>query len=153
MKGNKGYSGRCHSAETREKIRLTRLGKHLSPETKAKMSASTKGISRPHPPRKGLSHLDTKLRREFPNGKGPGIPWTEVDDTILYEKQQGVCRICGEREIVMLNDKTKKLSRDHNHYTGKVRGFLCNTCNNLLGFAKDNIDVLKKAVQYLEETK
>ena len=40
---------------------------------------------------------------------------------------------------------------DHNHNTKEVRGILCLTCNTLLGMAKDNIQVLNKAVKYLME--
>jgi hypothetical protein len=30
------------------------------------------------------------------------------------------------------------------------RGVLCNPCNNVLGDAKDNINILKAAITYLE---
>ena len=53
--------------------------------------------------------------------------------------------ICGisEEEI------GKRLDVDHCHASGKVRGVLCNSCNNILGHARDNIDVLKSAAEYL----
>lgn len=41
---------------------------------------------------------------------------------------------------------------DHCHTTGKIRGLLCTNCNNMLGKAKDNVEVLKKAISYLEQT-
>ena len=41
---------------------------------------------------------------------------------------------------------------DHCHITEKVRGFLCNPCNTALGNFKDSIDVLKRAIQFMERS-
>jgi len=40
---------------------------------------------------------------------------------------------------------------DHDHVTGKVRMLLCHHCNTLLGMAKDNTDILKNAIEYLNK--
>lgn len=70
----------------------------------------------------------------------------------LLEKQNNVCAVC-EKEEISKNKKgeIKTLAVDHNHDTNKVRGLLCQTCNLLLGFAKDDIDILKRGIKYLEE--
>jgi len=39
---------------------------------------------------------------------------------------------------------------DHNHTTGKVRGILCQQCNQAIGLFKDNIFIIEKAAEYLE---
>lgn len=44
---------------------------------------------------------------------------------------------------------TKKLCIDHCHKTGRVRGALCASCNNMLGQAKDRVDLLLRAIEYL----
>ncbi len=69
-----------------------------------------------------------------------GISATQVDE--LVTEQGGLCAICrtGKAEHV-----------DHEHLTGRVRGMLCFNCNGGLGQFKDNPDVLKRAVAYLEE--
>lgn len=63
----------------------------------------------------------------------------------LLELQDNRCAICRQEE-----QKRSHLSVDHDHATGKVRGLLCDDCNNMLGRAKDNPDVLRQAALYLE---
>jgi len=69
----------------------------------------------------------------------------------LLEKQAGVCAICGNTETATLRGKVKRLAVDHDHATGKIRGLLCNNCNNMLGRSQDNPDTLRKAANYLEQ--
>jgi hypothetical protein len=38
---------------------------------------------------------------------------------------------------------------DHNHQTDEVRGLLCGRCNFLLGNARESIEILQKAMDYL----
>jgi hypothetical protein len=64
----------------------------------------------------------------------------------IREAESFSCMICGITE----DEMGKKLDVDHCHSSGKVRGVLCNPCNNVLGTAKDNIDILKAAITYLE---
>jgi hypothetical protein len=63
--------------------------------------------------------------------------------------QGGGCAICGARS------RTKRFPVDHDHQlTGReaVRGILCKRCNkDLLGSAHDNVDILRRAVAYLED--
>jgi hypothetical protein len=41
---------------------------------------------------------------------------------------------------------------DHDHNTGKIRGWLCKQCNTGLGNLGDNLESLQKAVDYLKKT-
>jgi hypothetical protein len=67
-----------------------------------------------------------------------------------YEKmitdQKGICLIC-ERHVT---ECRQRLNVDHDHITGKVRGLLCGPCNAALGIFQDDIEILKRAVAYLE---
>ncbi len=65
----------------------------------------------------------------------------------MREAEDFSCMICGITE----EELGKKLDVDHCHDSGKVRGLLCNPCNNVLGTARDSIEVLKAAAKYLEE--
>jgi len=64
----------------------------------------------------------------------------------MFEKQNGCCAICGKHQ----NEFKKALYIDHNHTTNEIRGLLCYSCNSMLGFAKDNIEILTNAIAYLE---
>lgn len=55
------------------------------------------------------------------------------------------CEVCGEGNY--------KICYDHDHKTGKFRGWLCMHCNSTLGYAKDNPEVLQKLIDYLEFNK
>ncbi len=68
----------------------------------------------------------------------------QYDD--LLKSQDGTCKICGG-----VNLDGRRLSVDHNHCTGKVRGLLCCKCNSFIGFATDNVEILYKAIQYLTD--
>lgn len=69
----------------------------------------------------------------------------------LFEAQGGVCAICGSPETTVdrRTGKIRKLSVDHCHETGSIRGLLCMKCNTMLGAVQDNTDVLESAITYL----
>lgn len=69
----------------------------------------------------------------------------------MLKAQGGVCAICGSKETTVnaKNDKVQKLSVDHDHATGKVRGLLCTACNKALGLLNDDLSRILKAHDYL----
>ena len=74
------------------------------------------------------------------------------DYEALLEEQGNVCAICGGEGFVMSrikNNHVNKLVVDHCHTTGKVRGLLCHNCNRALGLLKDDAEILKNAISYL----
>lgn len=68
---------------------------------------------------------------------------TTEDYNNLYKSQDGKCAICLK--------PFELLHIDHNHISGRVRGLLCNPCNNALGLFKDDIILLQFAIYYLEK--
>lgn len=69
----------------------------------------------------------------------------------LVKEQNGCCAICGKPEHRKLKTgEIKPLSVDHCHTTGEVRKLLCNDCNALLGFCKEDISILEKSIEYLK---
>lgn len=69
-------------------------------------------------------------------------------DNMLVE-QNNCCAICSTSVKECDTGSGNHLAVDHCHDTGKVRGLLCASCNIMLGKAKDNIAVLKAAINYL----
>jgi hypothetical protein len=76
------------------------------------------------------------------------------DYKLILGQQNGVCKICKKPEIAIdsKNFKLRDLAVDHCHVSNKVRGLLCTNCNQGLGCFMDNIDYLKIAIKYLEES-
>ena len=76
---------------------------------------------------------------------------TGKDYLIKMIAQQNRCAICGQYETrYTKTGDIKPLSVDHNHLTGEVRALLCNDCNALLGFAKEDVEVLNNAINYIQ---
>ena len=64
----------------------------------------------------------------------------------LLALQNSCCDICKQP-----CSTGKRLAVDHCHTTNKVRGLLCSRCNQALGVLKDDINILKEAIKYLEK--
>lgn len=54
------------------------------------------------------------------------------------------CQICSA---------TDNLYIDHDHETDEVRGLLCPSCNSAIGLFKDNPNLLRAAIAYLERNR
>ena len=74
-----------------------------------------------------------------------GITGEQYQRILNY--QGGVCAICGP--ITGRKGASRRLSVDHNHKTGEVRGLLCMTCNDYIGLIKEDLPTLYRATQYL----
>lgn len=61
---------------------------------------------------------------------------------IMLDEQRHKCALC----YVGLNPPCV----DHDHITKEVRALLCFHCNALLGNAKENPNVLRRAAEYIE---
>lgn len=63
----------------------------------------------------------------------------------MLDKQEGKCAICKEK-----CSTGQRLSVDHCHTTGRVRGLLCRNCNRAIGLLKENREAILRAAEYLE---
>ena len=71
--------------------------------------------------------------------KRHGLPDGGLEE--LKIKQNFKCAICKEQT---------DLAVDHCHNSMKIRGLLCNNCNNGLGRFKDSTELLENAIKYLK---
>ena len=78
---------------------------------------------------------------------------TAADD---YEKfhalQNGLCAVCSLPETRPgSRGGVSPLVIDHDHATGRIRGLLCNACNQALGQLQENPDRIQALLSYVEE--
>jgi hypothetical protein len=85
---------------------------------------------------------DSAYRRKF------GITIEDYD--AMFACQGGRCAICKTDQPTGHGAKNGRFSVDHDHATGEVRGLLCSGCNTALGGFKDNVDVMKNAIHYIQ---
>lgn len=64
----------------------------------------------------------------------------------LFDGQDNKCAICA-------TESTRLWATDHCHATNKVRGILCDSCNQGLGRFKDDPTFLRRAADYVEKNK
>lgn len=63
----------------------------------------------------------------------------------IFELQGSRCAICDATEPGACWWQT-----DHNKVTNTIRGILCSACNLMLGKARDDMNILRKAATYVE---
>ncbi len=66
----------------------------------------------------------------------------------LAARYNGGCWICDKKP----KPGKRRLSVEHDHKTGRVRGLACWSCNKLLAAARDNPDTMRAAAEYIEST-
>lgn len=87
------------------------------------------------------AHKAKKLRSRLSKY---GLSVTEYD--AMRATANYCCQICKKHESAVPNG----LVVDHYDDNGFPRGLLCIGCNSALGIFKDNVNVLKAAVEYLK---
>jgi hypothetical protein len=89
-----------------------------------------------------LQKRNQRLKRRY------GIKLDEYDE--LFTSQKGLCAIChNPPKGIHSSGRAHILHVDHCHTTGKIRGLLCTACNQALGMFKEDIGILKKAMEYI----
>jgi hypothetical protein len=76
-----------------------------------------------------------------------------IKKSVVAPSKNYCCPICNKTEAEVAGKGGKKAGAwccDHDHTTNEFRGWLCHQCNRLLGGAKDNVEILKAAISYLE---
>jgi len=116
-----------------EKIRM------MNPEARKRSAQHTREYRKKNPTKARRATMDWHYRSKY------GITLAERD--ALFEMQGKRCKVCRSD-----SSKGRGFHVDHCHTTKKIRGIVCHHCNVLLGYAKDDIAILKAAIQYLKES-
>ena len=70
----------------------------------------------------------------------------------LFEEQGGVCAACGRPERYKTKaGRVMRLSLDHDHSTGEIRGLLCHSCNRALGHLEENPVLIACLLTYAQK--
>lgn len=113
--------------------------KRYKDKNKDRVRAWARALYHKHREKNIASNRAYKLRRSF------GMTIDDYDAMLAL--QGGGCAICGDA-----CSSGKRLAVDHCHSTGRVRGLLCSVCNRMIGHAKDNPEILEKAIIYLKRS-
>jgi protein-arginine kinase activator protein McsA len=89
-----------------------------------------------------------------PMGKGGRVSWcktcmafhNKIARRVGKEKFHALPK---DRRCEICQKPTEKLNFDHDHSTGKFRGWLCHKCNTALGLFHDSQSILETAISYL----
>jgi hypothetical protein len=76
-----------------------------------------------------------------------GIPWADIVERYPRDNRCEICRRTPEEAYSV--GRFGRLSLDHCHETGVLRGFLCGPCNSGVGHLGDSHERLRRASQYL----
>jgi 5-methylcytosine-specific restriction endonuclease McrA len=71
---------------------------------------------------------------------------TQKEWQAIFERQHGCCAICGKTQAEL----DHPLEIDQDRATGEIRGLLCRKCNSGIALLGDDIERLKKAIEYLQ---
>jgi hypothetical protein len=125
------------SRDKRNRLRRERILN--DPVFRAKLRAREVEYRRTHPQRTAEAYRKYRLKAEY------GL--TPEDYNIMLERQGSLCALCGATPLSVHH---RKLVVDHDHVTGRVRGLLCHNCNLVLGHLGDDVNLMKRAIAYLQ---
>lgn len=74
---------------------------------------------------------------------------TAQDYIDMYISQDGKCAIC----LNFIEYKGFLTHIDHCHDKGNFRSLLCSNCNTALGLLKENIEIMHRAIAYVDKHK
>lgn len=132
LKGTRKESSRKHYTENREKL-LEKCKKYYSENRDDRREYARKYY---------------KDNRDLIQAKTVAkLYGISVEEALTLRER--CCEICGTD-----GEEYKKSNHiDHCHITGKVRGTLCHSCNTALGLMKEDVNLLDKMKEYINEHK
>lgn len=145
------WFAKMRSPEFREKMRKSALRLGLKPP---KMWGNKVNLGRKHTEewKRNHSNVMKELGIKPPTFHGKNHPSWKGGISQPYRVKNASpkpeqCEICG----TFGNELKRGLYCDHDHKTGKTRGWICLRCNTILGMAKDNTETLLACIEYLKK--
>lgn len=94
----------------------------------------------------GKKNPSRAAERKMLSKYGVGLEWYGK----TLKEQGGCCAICRGSEP---GQGRSRFYVDHDHQTGQVRGLLCNLCNSMIGYAREQEVILRSGIDYLAKFK
>ena len=132
--------GLCSTCKQCISIRI-KTKRVVDTEWRNKVNSSSRNYRKMFPQKIKVSSRNAALKHKY------GI--SQEMYLYLLKLQDNKCAIC--LTSVPKTYGNTFFAVDHDHETGKVRGLLCLECNSGIGKLKDNADILRSAIKYLEE--
>jgi len=108
-----------------------------------KISKAKRGI--PHPNQRGEKNSQWKGGVSSDINKYVVTRNKRIKEELAGRPQPEQCEICGG----FGKDFKKGLCFDHDHETGKFRGWICLRCNTAIGLVKENTETLIAIIKYI----
>ena len=157
FQGGKGANMPYVDPEKRRKWRKT-------PKARAAARAAQKRYRRKHPDKVRARHtryrannrakvLAAQKRRYAKNNtrrciqvinalaRKDGLPQMDPA-TVTHKPLDGRCQLCHKPK--------RRLGIDHDHKTGRFRGWLCHNCNSAIGLLGEDVELLERVIAYLK---
>lgn len=101
--------------------------------------------------RNARAHARRSLDPEFREKKRLNTArWREAQEQRNATRPMpDACEVCNQPSKVKLG----ALHYDHDHSTGRFRGWLCHHCNTALGLLADDVARLRRLISYLEASR
>ena len=155
-----GFGGRKHTDEAKKKMSVRKKYLHIVPKSAFKKGepAWNKGkklseehklaLRKPHKEMSAKSKMN--IRNAAPKGEKSYL-WKGGISSRYKAKnaprpKPSNCEVCG----IDGKELKKGICYDHDHKTGKFRGWICARCNSTLGFVGDNYEILINLAEYLK---
>ena len=114
-------------------------GQRSSPETEFKLGSVPLNKGKPAPNRK----YEPGEERQAANARNVSAQRKRKQAQQATRPKPLVCESCG-------HPPSRTIHFDHDHGTGKFRGWLCHHCNTALGLLRDDPERIKALLNYLE---
>lgn len=98
-------------------------------------------------PCKSCAHISRNINYQKAYQKKYRYNLSIEEYDLKLKEQNYSCAICD----IHKDDYSKEFSVDHNHKTGKIRALLCTRCNSGIGFFRESISIMKKAINYTKK--
>lgn len=100
-------------------------------------------------PCKSCAHIGRNINYQKAYQRKVKYNLSQEEYDFKLKQQNYSCAICDIHQ----DDYSKEFSVDHCHKTGKVRALLCNQCNSGIGFFRESVSIMKKAISYIKKYK